>query len=467
MNHTTTIRTELEQFIQRKDLNYSQLGKRAGLNAGTVSSILKGNRVMGVDQLDRMTSVLSLPPGHFYEPYIQECMVETVPNWRRIRPLVYRCAELDKMDCIRQIVLLLLDNLTYSPLLFDVAEDFFKEDKHAAATLLYESVASSERRQHSERLAVCQYRLFTMRLGENQEKNLQAALQFEPFVDRLDEIDQLDALRDLANTYRSLRRWDKVDEVAIAMGNKANIQLLIPCQPVRTRVESQKKPSRPLFVYLVFSYLLRGSVCDARGDYVQGLEYTYAYADLSWVQEKDEETQHWLNLYDGWAQANIYVSKLMCGQENMLSSYVAYIAQNKEEILTGLLNITKAANIYDLDVDDILQRFEAEIASFVQQEQLSMGVYTNQIISEQIARFWYQLASYYLRKGGYIVGFKYLIEALGKYVIINNETCILKCVRLFESYREFSTGVMQLAYQKILREEVGNEKKIGIAINGD
>ncbi|GJM78112.1 hypothetical protein HMSSN139_06080 [Paenibacillus sp. HMSSN-139] len=53
------------------------------------------------------------------------------------------------------------------------------------------------------------------------KKNYQAAIQFELFVDRLDEYDQLDALKDLANTYRSLRRWDKVEETAEKLKNKA------------------------------------------------------------------------------------------------------------------------------------------------------------------------------------------------------------------------------------------------------
>jgi hypothetical protein len=56
-----------------------------------------------------------------------------------------------------------MDNLMYSTYLFNVAEDFFKDGKHAAATILYESVAVSEKSQHSERLAFCQYRLFMAR----------------------------------------------------------------------------------------------------------------------------------------------------------------------------------------------------------------------------------------------------------------------------------------------------------------
>ncbi|WP_019913644.1 helix-turn-helix domain-containing protein [Paenibacillus sp. HW567] len=466
MNNTATIRTELENFIEREALSFSQLGRLAGLNAGTVSSILKGNRIMAVDQLDRMTAVLGLPQGYFYDQYIQECMVEAVPNWRRVRPLLYRCAELDKLDCIRQMLPLLLDNLTYSPLLFEVAEEFFAEGKHAAAALLYESVALSERRQHSERLAFCQYRLFTLRLSDNQEDNLQCALQFEPFVDRLDEIDQLDALRDLANTYRSLRRWEKVDRIAQEMGRLAHIQLFTPVQSARARQEQRKKPKKPMFVYLAFSYMLRGSVCNARGDHEQEMQYACAYGDLSWVKETDKDTLHWLKLYKGWAEANMYVSKLMRGDESVLADYVAYIEQNKDELLIGLLNITEAANLFDFNVDYILQYFDSEINGYMQmQHQEAVGVYTKQVVSEQYARFLYGVAQYYLRQGLYLMGFEYLLAGLYTSSLINNETRILACVRLFERYRAFASHEIQHRYQNLLKEEEEeHEKKIGIPV---
>lgn len=49
----------------------------------------------------------------------------------------------------------------------------------------------------------------------DQDLNLRAAVQFEGFVNRLDEVDQLDALKALANTYSALRYWDKVMLIAI------------------------------------------------------------------------------------------------------------------------------------------------------------------------------------------------------------------------------------------------------------
>lgn len=460
MIYTTTIRSELEGFIEREGLNLSQLGRRAGLNAGTVSSLVKGSRVLAVDQLDRITRVLGMPEGYYYEHYIQECIVETVPNWRRIRPFLFRCAELDCLNCIRQSVQLLLDNLTYSPLLFEVAEEFFNTGKSKAAAILYESVAASERRQHSERLAFCQYRLFMLRLGDNQENNLQAAIQFEPFVDRLDELDQLDALRELGNTYKSLQRWDKVDVIAAELGTKAKIQLRLASQPGVKREGYDKKLKRPLFVYLAFSNLLRGGVCDARGAYEEALEYAYKYADLSWVSARDEETLRWVKLFEGWAKANIFVCKLMIGDDNVIAEYAEFIDQDEEEMLIGILNITKAANRFNYNIDVILEKFKPRLIPYLSLQSESVGMYTPQIIDEESTECCYQLAYYYLWNRGHLAGFRYLLAGLEKSDFINNEIRLLSFVRLFEHFREYASFDIQQQYQNLMKKEFGlNEEK--------
>ncbi|GJM75956.1 hypothetical protein HMSSN036_81720 [Paenibacillus macerans] len=86
MNDTTTILGALEQFSKQNGLNLSQLSKQTGLNTGTMSAILNSQRVLSVHQLDRITTVMNLPDGHFYEQYIQEYLNEVAPNWRRIKP---------------------------------------------------------------------------------------------------------------------------------------------------------------------------------------------------------------------------------------------------------------------------------------------------------------------------------------------------------------------------------------------
>jgi hypothetical protein len=168
---------------------------------------------MSINQLDLMTEGMGLPEGYFYDLFIENYIIDTPPNMRRIEPFLFRCAELDKLDSIRRVVGAIMDNLLYSPKLFEIAEELLAQGRHKVALLLYEGVAEAERYQHSERLAVCQYRIFKIQIGNDQEKNFQSALQFEPFVKRLDAIDQLDALIDLANVYRSLRKWERAKEL--------------------------------------------------------------------------------------------------------------------------------------------------------------------------------------------------------------------------------------------------------------
>ncbi len=88
-------------------------------------------------------------------------------------------------------------------------------------------------------------------------------------------------MKDLANIYRSLLKWDKVDEMARKMRAKAEIQYWMKHQQEsRERDDSAKKLSRHMVVYITYADLLCPSVCEAQGDYQQALEYTYDYAEL-------------------------------------------------------------------------------------------------------------------------------------------------------------------------------------------
>ncbi|WP_342426524.1 transcriptional regulator [Paenibacillus sp. FSL L8-0158] len=438
MKHTPTIRAELDRYLQQEGLNIAQFGQLAGMNRGLVSAIVTGNKSMSVNQLDLITEAMGLQEGHFYDLFMENYIIDHPPNMRRIEPFLYRCAELDKLDAIRRVVGAIMDNLLYSPKLFEIAEELLKQGRHAAALLLYEGVAEAEKYQHSERLAVCQYRIFTIQIGNDQNRNFHAAAILEAFVERLDETDQLDALKDLTNVYRSLRKWEKVDETARKMREKAEIQYALKYhQKKRECDESAKKLSRPMFVYITYANLLCASVCEAQGDYQQALEYTYAYTDLDWVLETDPDALYWLNLYKDWARCNTYIYKLLSGDTSVLPDYVEYIAESKvdKEMVTKLLNVLFAANRYQLNINDILKRFETIINSFTQQVHPSSDMYTGQVIPEQYARFGYELAYYYLYRGSYGDGFKHLMYAMVKSHIINNETYLINCMGLFVKFR--------------------------------
>ncbi|KZE64714.1 DNA-binding protein [Paenibacillus jamilae] len=441
MKHAPTIRDELDRYIQQEGMSLTQFGQIAGINRGIVSAIVTGNKSMSINQLDLITEAMGLPEGYYYDLFIENYIIDTPPNMRRIEPFLFRCAELDKPDAIRRVVGAIMDNLLYSPKLFEIAENLFAQGRHAAALLLYESVAEAEKYQHSERLAICQYRIFTIQIGDDQSRNIRTAAVFEAFVERLDEIDQLDALKDLANVYRSLRKWDKVEEMAKKMKAKAEIQYSLQHQEKRKSQDIEKRTRGPLFGYIAYADLLCAGACEALGDYQQALEYTYAYADLDWVKEDDEDTKYWVNLFSQWAEGNIYVNKLLSGDISVLPDYVEYIAatsnDNENEKLSKLLNIMIAANRYEIDVDDVLLRFEMDIHSFIKLPSVA-DMYTYQVIPEHTTLFEYEVAKYYLNRGRYSPGFKYLLDVLAKSIAINKETLFIRCIKLFEQFKEFA-----------------------------
>ncbi|MGG4108373.1 helix-turn-helix transcriptional regulator [Paenibacillus lautus] len=447
MIHTTTIRSELDVHLKKTGLTINQFAEQSKINSGTLSTIIKGVRPIAVQQLDRMVSAMGLPEGSFYELYADECFAYPL-NWRRLKPFLYRCAELDKLELIQKVVRYMTDNLAYVPMLFDTAEDLFNQGKNSAAAIIYESVAESEKYQHSERLALCHYRLFTISLGHNQEKNLREATKFEGFVERLDEVDQLDALKDLANTYLSLRQWGKVDEMAEEMGRKATIQYKFY---QTSRYGIHKKPKQPLFLYIIYSHLLRSAVCDERGEYEEALKYVSLYSDLSWVVEDTEEAQQIKERFKMLVVANKYLYQLMMGNFDILPDYVAYIEQRESQILPALIKIVQAANKHDFNVDHILQKFERHISLYTEKKG-NTGSYTNQVVAVQYTHFMIELAIYHIGCQRYGISIDYILKGLSSAVEIHDDDATLKCVRLFEQLRHISSVEAQHRYNILISE---------------
>ncbi|KKD53363.1 hypothetical protein C400_19235, partial [Paenibacillus sp. ICGEB2008] len=143
MKHTPTISAKFEVYLKQNDMTLSQFAEYSGVHQRTLSNWITQHRPVSVQQLDRITVAMDLLEGYFYDLYIENYIIELSPNFRRIEPLLYRCAELDKLDAIRRMVGHIMDNPLYASRLFDIAEALFNQRRHAAALLLYEIVAES------------------------------------------------------------------------------------------------------------------------------------------------------------------------------------------------------------------------------------------------------------------------------------------------------------------------------------
>lgn len=445
MEQTTTIRSKLDEYIRREGVTLQKLAENSNINPGTLSAIMRANRPIAMRQLDNLTAGMGLQKGTFYDLYVNECLIDYIPNWRRLRPFLYQCAELNKLKCIERVTTHIVDNLAYVPLLFETAEDFFAMKKYSAARILYACVAETERYQHSERLALCQYRLFTMSIDLDQQANLRAAVSFEGYVDRLCEEDQLDALRQLANVYYALRLWKKVHDLGVEMGKKA--QILYSFKTRKRNKEQSKKTDRPIFVYILYSYLLQGAVFAENQEYEHALYYTNLYADMSWVTINDEVDELHKKRFEKWAQANTYMYKMMSGDISTLPNYIKFMRKNENEVLIAIMRIIEAANRYNYDVDYVLDEFDNAIQKLMQ-----TSTYNILLNEFRYIKLYSELAIYNFRKNRQEAGIQATLVCLKSAVKNNSIETVIICVGLFEKNRHYASPKDIDHYQYLIEE---------------
>ncbi|MEK3903556.1 MULTISPECIES: transcriptional regulator [unclassified Paenibacillus] len=457
MKPLTTIRSHLEAYLYSQHLSINQFSIQSGVNSGTLSRILSGQQPIAMNHLKLITRGMSLPEDHFYSMYVDECFLYSAPTWRRLRPFILNSAELGRLDCIELVVKNLLDNLIYAPMLFEVAEDLFQEHHWQAAAVLYKNISASEKYQHSERLALCQYRLFRITLGDSQTLNLQAALLFECYIERLEVPDQLDGLKALMHVYYSLHKWDKVDALAQEMHRLAMLSYHHLHRSQR-RDRQDKCPEKPVFFYALYSHLMRASVCEEFRDYESALKYVALYMDRSWIREKGDDTLHILDQFQEWGTANTLLYRMMSGDYEVLPEYVAYIAPHASEIFVALYHIMISANRFSWNVDEVLEQFPSYIPYRTNLKAFG-ELHNQQILADQYSTFLAELAKYYLRNHR-PEGMGFLLQGLESSAKIKSDSIIIKCVNLFEQFRHQATEEQTEQYRLLIGEvQESNDKK--------
>lgn len=420
-----TIRTEVLNYIQDNHLTLTRFAEKANINSGSLSRILNQNQPFSVGQLDGITKAMGQKEDHFYFRFAEECFSLSAPNWRRLRPFLVRCAEVGRLDCIEFILQNLLDDISYGVKIFVVAEEMFARDKKEAAKLLYRSVSIIEKYQHSERLAICHFRLFLLSLSDDLKQNLRAATLFELYVDRLDEIDQLEGLKHLAHVYASLHEWRMVDELSEEMHRIAVIQYEHSLRSKRNST-GDKKPFRPVYFYILYARLLQSAAYDKFGDYEKAIRYAKLYANGdSWIVEGSEEAKVIINQFSEFSIANQYLFRLLSGELEVLQDYIEFLAERPDEIFNGLCDIVRAANKYDYNIDPILIRFQDYIPFKTCYS--AFGEYNKPIMAEQYAQFLADLGKYYLRNN-HPEGYNFFLKSIALSSEMNSARNIIHCL---------------------------------------
>ncbi|WP_366291416.1 helix-turn-helix transcriptional regulator [Paenibacillus sp. AN1007] len=442
----SNIRSYIEDYLKNEGYKLQQFSEMADINVGTLSAIIKGTRLISMNQLDQITSAMGLEQGYFYEMYGVECFIESAPHWRRLEPFLYRCAELGKLDIIQQVITHVTDDQSYIDELFDVAESLYSKSMNESALLLYECVADSEKYQHSERLALCQYRIFLLHKTLSNFDNLNAAVKFEPYIDKLNEEVQLDAIKDLANVYMTIHLWDKVDAWARELERKAEFQLEMQS---RRRKNKRRLTAYPLFTYTAYANLMVASVYEAGREYDKAIKYMEKYMRIIEIENPTEEDQKIINLFKKWGEGNRKLYQLMLGQENVIDSYLDYIESNPEEILVGLINILQAANQYSFNVEYALNRFDYQI-QFFNKDMQSKGGYKDQRLNKEYKFFYFELANYQLKQRNYSLGIDALLMCLDLSSSSKDDLMCIKCLDLYGEYRSEANETQIQKYKNVV-----------------
>ncbi|GAS84769.1 hypothetical protein [Paenibacillus amylolyticus] len=446
MKLAPTIRTYIENHMREHGFKLQQFSDITGVNVGTLSAILKGSRPMAVSQLDQITAGMGLEKGYFYEMYSVEFFIEAAPHWRRLKPFLHCCAEFNKLACIQKVVIQVTDDRSYISELFEMAEEFNKNGLSEAALILYECVAEGEKYQHSERLALCQYRIFLLHKTIKQFDNLSAAIKFEPYIEKLDEEIQLDAIKDLANVYNTIHHWDKVDKLADALERKVDFQLELQS---RRRKNIKRVAFYPIFTYKAYANLLKASVCEARKEFEKALEYTDIYAKVVEVSNPTEEEQILIDRFKGWAEGNRYLYRLSSGKHEVIEYYLDYLESNPHEILIAFVNIVQSANQHLLNIDFALDRFDSYITDFNTERHLE-GTYNQQMLNHRYIRFYYELAKYRLHQQKYMMGIEALLTSLELASSSRDDLMSIKLIDLYGKFRSQATIEQEELYTGLL-----------------
>ncbi|URJ50037.1 DNA-binding protein [Paenibacillus polymyxa] len=458
MENATTIRSEIEKELKLGGYTFNSFGQATGLNRGIFSAMLNGNppKPISVRQMDLITKAFNYPEGWLYDLYVDECFYDGRPHWKRVKPFLIRCVEVGNLRCVEKVLSRLMEDLNHIPTIFALAEELYEEGKLKEAIPFYECVIENEKYQHSERLAISHYRIFSISVSESMERNLEAALRFVPFRNRVPLEYHLDGLLKLLNLYHNLHQWKEAEHYA----DELRALTTIVCKSRETNKKSfTLKTERHLVVYYGQGYLMKGIALEKQERYEEAMKYISGYADLSWFEDLGEIGQKEVQKFTLWANANQLSLKILMGDTSSLPMYIQFLKNNPPEILLGLLTIVESANKHGFLIEHILQQFSHELASFNNELSMKASYYKQSFSYDTYADLCYQLAIYMFNNLSHEKGIYYVLKSLKKCLEISSKEKFMICTALFERFRNKATKDQKSEYEGIMEEVLINASK--------
>lgn len=416
----------------------------SGIGRSTLRRIILGNKRTSIGQLDCITTSMGLPQGALYELYGEDILFN--PEWKWIQPFLVRCESLEMYEYMKNISILIMGNNKFIPKIFETAESFYELDKRGSAAILYEGIIEVERDIRSERLAICHYRLFQIVLEQNFGCSY-VVHRFIPFRARLPEAYSLNGLLLITENFTALERWDDVEKYAEELRRLAQ-------DMYEDKRKSYKKSKYTLHHPLVFYYgralLLKSLSFEYREMYEEANELTKEYVDLSWFEGLDEQGRIEVQRFSMFAHANLLCIEVKMGNQTVIPQYAAFLQENPEELLEGLITLLISANRHQYSIDETLQRFAIESMDI--SEMVSTDSYYREFFHRQrYCQFCYHYAAYSFYRDHFAEGIKYTLLSLEVAIQMKNNRVMVLCMTLFEKYREHASFDQSIVYDLLCK----------------
>ena len=128
-----------------------------------------------------------------------------------------------------------------------------------------------------------------------------------------------------------------------------------------------------------------------------------------------------------------------------------YIENNPLEILSGFITILQSANRYSFNIDYALNRFENQINLFNTNMQIKSG-YNDQMLNSMYQEFYYELASYQIKKRNYSSGIDALLICLDLTSSSKDDLMCVKCLDLYGEYRSEANETQMKNYKNVIEK---------------
>ncbi|WP_322903373.1 DNA-binding protein [Paenibacillus campi] len=445
-NKQMSIRSILQQEIERKGFNLSQFSRYSDINRGTLSQVLNGNppQLPSIADLDRLATVTAYSQEQLYALYIEDCFREEALHGKRLKNVLYRCVELNLNQLIQTMMQRLLAYPSQSKSVYDMAEHWYDEGHRQMLIPLYEYVTISEKYRSSDRIAISRYRIFQLSQTNNFEHNLHAAIAFEPYRNELPIGYRLDGLLKLANIYFNQHLWKKVEQFADELRELATSAYEHRLH-MQENIDGERglETERHLVVYYGHGYLLKGNALEKQGVYEEAMMYIEGYRDLGWFEGLDSIGVYSVEKFSIFAEANFLGLQVLLGNEQYLLEYVKFLEKFPEEILPGLITILQVSNKYEFEIDYIINKFSFILAYNGEDTLMIDDYYSIFTTLERYEHLYRQLAIYYFQKGEYADGLHYISKCLEIANRINKKSDFIEYPELLHLLKEWSVLLSQ------------------------